>query len=108
MSINSQWHTLSCVDCNATIAFSFQPIQLQQDINVRCYLCAHVHAQVANWLMPTSSSLSTNYLYGVSKSGSMQMLRLQFEKTWVKLYAKLEQHRVVKLNKKLHANEDIA
>ena len=108
MSINSQWHTLSCVDCKATIAFSFQPIQLQQDIKLRCYLCAHVHAQVANWLMPTGSSLSTNYLYGVSKSGSMQMLRLQFETVWQKLDAKLENYRIAKVDKQLHANEDTA
>lgn len=101
----NKWHTLSCVDCETTIAFSFEPIQLQQGIELRCYLCAHVHAQVANWMMPIGESLSTNNLYGVSKSGNTSMMRVEFERVWVKLYAKLENHRVAKVDKKLHASK---
>ena len=100
-----QWHILQCVDCEKVIAYSFEPIQLQIDIELRCYLCAHVHAQVATWLMPICNSLSTNSLYGVSKADKADILRMQFERVWSKLYAKLEEHRVAKASNKLHANK---
>ncbi len=108
---NHNWNAIKCVDCHATIAYSPYPVKCQSSSEwhcynpVYCYLCAHAHAQVATWLLPLGNNLSTNYLYGMSKTGNAQTLRARFAKVWSSLYAKLEDHRVAKVNKKLHANK---
>lgn len=101
----AEWHTLSCVDCEEVIAFSFEPIQLPTAIELRCYLCARAVAQVASCLMPVGNFLSTNSLYGVAKIGNRQTSYAAFEKPWLKLFARLEAHRIAKAYTKLHANK---
>ncbi len=101
-----EWHTIACIDCEEVIAFSFEPIQLQtRYLELRCYLCARAVAQVASCLMPVGNYLSTNSLYGVAKIGNKQISYAQFEKPWLKLFAKLEAHRIAKAYKKSHANK---
>lgn len=102
---NPQWHTIVCLDCKTALAFSVDPILLSSSIEVRCYLCAHAHAQVATWMMPIGNNLATNFLYGVNQISAALTLRIQFERIWSKLYAKLEKHRIAKAEKKLHANK---
>lgn len=103
--MKNEWYTLACIDCEEVIAFSFEPIQLSTDIELRCYLCARAYAQVATWLMPLGNGLSTNPLYGVAKIGNRQTSYAAFEKPWLKLYAKLEEHRLAKAIKKSHASK---
>ena len=102
--IDKKWHGLKCDDCGQTIAYSPEPLNCYQP--AYCYLCACSHAQVATWMMPIGNGLSTNSLYGMSKSGNALTLRARFANIWSKLDAKLEAHRVAKAYEKLHGSKN--
>lgn len=93
-----KWYAINCTECGAAIGYTW--IQNQHVAGLKCLHCAHSHAEVANWMMPVGSDYGTNGLYGVQNLGYAMTFQMQFRKTWSKLFAKLDQHRIAKCDTK--------
>lgn len=82
------------MDCGASLGYSAHEISIYAE--VFCIHCAHSHAQVANWMMPTGCNYGTNGLYEVQDSGYAMQMKMQFSKGWNYQDMKLEQYRIAK------------